>query len=99
MAELSLPRWLMSATGGAALISLMGDGNLAFLGRSLLVLFLVPYLLQGLGVAHAFARHWGAPRLALVAFYVALILLGWPAVLVIVLGLVEDWAQLRRRFT
>lgn len=99
MTELSLPRWLMYATAGAALLSLLGAGTPALLGRSLLLLFLVPYLLQGLAVAHAFARHWGAPRLALVAFYVALILLGWPAILVVALGLLEDWAQLRRRYT
>ena len=99
IAELSLPRWLMYLAGSAALLSLLGGGGLADFGRSLLLVLLVPYLLQGLAVAHAFARRLAAPRLALAALYAALVLLGWPVLLVAVLGLVEDWAQLRRRFT
>jgi hypothetical protein len=101
IARLTLPRWLMFGTAAAALLSLIGGGGggLGFLGGSLLVLFLVPYLFQGLAVAHAFARRWNLPRFALVAFYVMLVLLGWPALLIVILGLVEDWAHLRRRST
>ncbi len=100
IARLALPRWLSFGTVAAAVLSLVGGGGgVGFLGRSLLVLLLVPYLFQGLAVAHAFARRWGLPQLALVAFYVVLVLLGWPALLIVILGLVEDWAQLRRRAT
>lgn len=44
IARLALPRWLSFGTVAAAVLSLVGGGGLGFLGQSLLVLFLVPYL-------------------------------------------------------
>ncbi|MEZ5866842.1 MAG: hypothetical protein R3D25_23225 [Geminicoccaceae bacterium] len=58
----------------------------------------MPFLMQGLAVVHSLAHRLPARGLALAGFYLVLILFSWPlVVVVVVLGLVEDWAHLRRR--
>jgi hypothetical protein len=98
LSELELPGWLWPAIGVAALLALLGAGGLGFLGRSLLLVLAVPYVFLGLAVVHAFARRVSHRRLALTLFYGAIMLLGWPLVAVLLLGLVEDWAHVRQRF-
>lgn len=98
IADLQLPGWLWPLIGLTALLAWIGDGAPGFLGRSALIVLLVPYLILGLAVIHAVARRWARPGLGLTAVYLAVIVLGWPVLVVVALGLVEDWAQLRRRF-
>jgi hypothetical protein len=98
LSELELPGWLWPAIGVAALLALLGDGGLGFLGRALLIVLTVPYVFLGLAVVHAFARRVAHRRLALGLFYGAIMLLGWPILAVLLLGFVEDWAHVRQRF-
>jgi len=95
--SLELPNWLWPALGVAGLIALLGDQGWGFLGRSLLIVFVVPYIFLGLAVIHTLVRRWSHPGWLLAAIYVALVLLGWPLLAVLLLGFVEDWAHLRRR--
>lgn len=98
LAKLELPNWLWPALGAAGLIAVLGDHGWGFLGRSLLVVFVVPYIFLGLAVIHTLVRRWSHPGWLLAAVYGALVLLGWPILAVLLLGFVEDWAHLRRRF-
>lgn len=94
---LELPWWLWPGIGLAVFLSLLGESGLGFLGRSLLMVLVVPYVFLGLAVLHALARKWAYPGLALAAVYGSIVVLGWPILAVLLLGLVEDWAALRRR--
>lgn len=94
---LELPWWLWPIVGVAMFLSLLGESGLGFLGRSLLMVLVVPYIFLGLAVLHALARKWAHPGLALVAVYGSIVVLGWPILAVLLLGLVEDWAGLRQR--
>jgi hypothetical protein len=96
---LELPWWLWPAIGLAVFLSLLGETGFGFLGRSLLMVLVVPYVFLGLAVLHAVARKWTHPGLILAALYGSIVVLGWPLLAVLVLGLVEDWAGLRRRLT
>jgi hypothetical protein len=96
--RLELPTWLWIGVAVTALLSLFG-GTLGMVGGSLLMVLAVPYFFLGLAVAHAVARRWQHRRLTLFAFYASVIVLGWPALLVVLLGLVEDWAGLRKKLT
>ena len=98
LSELELPGWLWPAIGVAAALAVLGDGGLGFLGRSLLIVLVVPYVFLGLAVVHAVARRWSHRRLALTVFYGGTVLLGWPLLAVLLLGFVEDWAHVRQRF-
>jgi hypothetical protein len=97
-AALELPGWLWPAIGVAALLAMLGDDGLGFLGRSLLIVLVVPYIFLGLAVIHAFARRWSHRRLALAVCYGGIMLLGWPLFAILLLGFIEDWAHVRQRF-
>jgi hypothetical protein len=97
LTRLELPSWLWPALGAAGLVALLGEHGWGFLGRSLLIVFVVPYVFLGLAVIHTLVRHWSHPSWLLAAVYAALVLLGWPILAVLLLGFVEDWAHLRRR--
>lgn len=96
-AALELPAWLWPAVAAAVVLALLGEG-LGFLGSSMLIVLTVPYVFLGLAVIHALTRRWARPGLARLAIYGTIALLGWPILGVLLLGLVEDWAHLRRRF-
>jgi hypothetical protein len=95
--RMELPGWLWPGIALAALLVLLG-GVIGDLGWSLLIVLVVPYLFLGLALIHVLVRRWPRPGLVLGAIYGAMILLGWPILLVLLLGFVEDWAHLRRRW-
>ena len=97
LSRLELPGWLWPALGVAALVAVLGEHGWGFSGRSLLIVFVVPYVFLGLAVIHTLVRRWSHPGWLLAAVYAALVLLGWPILAVLLLGFVEDWAHLRRR--
>ncbi len=98
LADLELPSWLWPLIGGALLMSLLGSTGLGLLGRSALIVLIVPFGFLGLAVIHKFANRWSYRQFGLAAVYAGIIVLNWPILAVILLGLVEDWVHLRRRY-
>ncbi len=94
---MALPNWLPLALAGTALVALVGTGDLAFLSFSLMLVLWLPFFFAGLAVVHAACRRIGARTAVLVVFYVFLVLLTWPAVLLAGLGLIDHWLGFRRR--
>jgi len=97
--EIALPRWLAGALAATLALWLVGDGVLAFAGKSMTIIVALAYVLQGLAVVHSLSRGWAGRRLMLIVFYLLLLfLLGWRSVALIAgLGLVEQWVGLRHR--
>jgi hypothetical protein len=58
---------------------------------------LFAYVLQGLGVVHAFSQGMPFRGLMLAAIYIGILLLGWVAVAIAILGLAEPMLRLRDR--
>jgi hypothetical protein len=99
LADIELPQTMTFALGLAGLAALFGPEAVGFIGRNLFLILLVPFFFVGLGVVHALARKFAPQKpLILVAAYAAIIVLGWPVVLVAGLGLFDQWLGLRRRF-
>jgi hypothetical protein len=96
LADLELPSWLWPLIGGALLVSLLGSTGFGLFGRSALIVLIVPFGFLGLAVIHKFANRWSYRQAGLAAVYAGIIVFNWPILAVIVLGLVEDWAHLRR---
>lgn len=97
LALLSLPLWvpaLVPVAGAAAAFA----GITRFLGVNVLIALGVPFCLAGLAVLHALARRLQRPALPLAVFYVLTGLLGWPLLLVAVLGIADSVLGLRRRW-
>jgi hypothetical protein len=97
MVEVELPGWIPIAFAAALAAAVFLPATLGYLGRNALPVLALGFFVAGLAVVHALARRFniGTPLLATV--YV-LILFVWPAaVAVAALGLIEQWAGLRRR--
>ncbi len=97
IADLVLPGWLPLALAGAALVAFFGAGDLGFLSLSLALVLALPFLFAGLAVVHAVCRRAKARVALLAVFYIVLVLFSWPALLVVGLGLIDQWAGFRRR--
>lgn len=96
LAALDLPFWLWPLMGGAVVMALLGSTGLGLFGRSALIVLIVPFGFLGLAVIHKFANRWSYRQLGLAAVYAGIIVFNWPILAVVALGLVEDWAHLRR---
>lgn len=100
IATLTLPTWLAPALGLAVAAALLGSQDLAYIGRNVALVLVLPFFFAGLGTIHALTRGLKGRAAILVTLYIVLIFFSvWPAVLVAGLGLVEPWLGLRRRFT
>ena len=100
VAEVELPNWtpmLLAAAGVLALLG--GEGQLGYLALNAAIVLLVPFFFAGLAVVHAFAGGRQARTLLLMVFYFFLLVSGWPIAMVVGLGVIEQWAGLRRRFS
>ena len=99
VAEVELPHWTPMLLAVAGILVLVGgDGQLSYLALNVAIVLLVPFFFAGLAVVHAFASRRQARTLLLLVFYFFLLVSGWPIALVIGLGVIEQWAGLRRRF-
>ncbi|MFQ5784739.1 MAG: DUF2232 domain-containing protein [Alphaproteobacteria bacterium] len=96
---IEVPRGLAVALALSAALWLVADGTPGYAGRILTLVFAAPYFFQGLGVVHRVARLWPGRLVALVLFYILLLILpgGAGIWLVAGVGLVEHWVGLRRR--
>ena len=97
IADLRLPGWLAPVLAVVLLGAFLLSGDLGFVARNLLPILLLPFFFAGLAVVHAYARRVRSGNFLLALFYVLLVLFTWPAAFVVLLGLFDQWADLRRR--
>ena len=65
------------------------------IGANAAVIAALPFMLVGLAVLHSVSQRWPARGLALGLVYVTTVILGWPAIVVAALGIVDQWLPLR----
>jgi hypothetical protein len=95
---IELPRWLHAAAAICGVGILFGE-NAGFVAINLLLILALAYFIQGMAVIHTIVSSWNQKYLWLTATYIILFVIMWPAaVLVVLVGAIEPWAQLRRRF-
>jgi uncharacterized protein YybS (DUF2232 family) len=100
VSSIELPPWTSLPLAAAGVLALVGgDGQIGYLAVNAAIVLLVPFFFAGLAVVHAFAGRRQARTLLLVVFYFFLLVSGWPIALVVGLGVIEQWAGLRRRFS
>lgn len=96
---LTLPDWMSWPLVSAALVALVSSGDLEYLAHNLVLILAAPYFFLGLAVVHSLARHAPGKGFILTAFYLTLVLfLAFAGIAVIGLGVIEQWAGVRRRF-
>jgi hypothetical protein len=97
LAALALPMWIAALLAVASGATLLG-GTARFIGVNVLIVLAVPFCLAGLAVLHAVARRFPRPAVTLTVFYLLAGILGWPLLLIALLGLLDSPLGLRRRF-
>ena len=97
LAALGLPLWIAVVLAFAAGATLLG-GTARFIGVNVMIVLAVPFCLAGLAVLHTVARRFPRPAVTLATFYLLAGVLGWPLLLIALLGLLNSPLGLRRRF-
>jgi hypothetical protein len=95
--DFALPQWIGFALI-ACLIASLAMGQIGYLGQNGAILVSIPFFFLGLSVIHAVSRGRRGRQFGLLLLYLLMMLLGWPALIVVGLGFVEQWFGLRRRF-
>lgn len=99
LADLTLPHWTSWLVVGAATLALLGQGQMEYMGRNLAMVLAAPFFFQGLSVVHYAARYVTFPGTLLAFSYFVLLVSGWALLLAVGIGMIEQWAGLRIRFT
>ena len=95
--DVKLPTWLGYLLGVSILALLWGNGALSFAGGAAMMILMTPFFFQGVGVVHQWCSRSSSGNLILVVFYLLMLVLQWPILLVIVFGIVDQWFDLRRQ--
>ena len=90
---LEAPKMLLILLGISLLLSLIGMGPLDILGKNTAFVLAFPFFLIGLGLVHVWFHKTSYATLGLTLFYFLLLLLVWPALFVILLGILKPWIE------
>lgn len=93
---IELPNAFFLAFTGSLLASFL-PGLAGLLATGLAGALLFAYVLQGLAVVHSFSQGMAFRGLMLASLYLAILILGWVAIAVAILGLSEPMLHLRAR--
>ncbi len=94
---LRMPPWVALGFGLFLAAALLSQGPAGFLGSNLALVFAIPPFLVGLAVIHAALGPRPGGGMMLLAFYLMLAVLGFPALIALALGLADPWADFRQR--
>jgi len=97
VSDIELPRWALAPVAAALALAVLGGGVASHFGSNLSLVLCLPFFFVGLAVVHAYARGRSLRWVILVGTYVAVMVFGWPAMALVILGFVEQWAGIRRR--
>lgn len=95
--EFSLPEALSWPLVLAALIALIGPGDIGYVSRNLVLILAVPYFFLGLSVVHKMAALTPLPGALLALVYLVVIFSGWFALFIAAVGILEQWVGLSNR--
>lgn len=82
-----IPHWLITLMGICALASLIGGESMSFLGKSSLIILLIPYFFQGMAMLSTSFKGLTNKPFFIFIFYFIIILLFWPAMMIAGIGL------------
>ena len=92
-----LPKWFPPLAAALLIATLILPGALRFFAINAAIIIFFPFLLVGFAVVHVAAKRIAVGPVLLFGFYILMFLFGWPLILVVFLGLIEQIAGLRQR--
>lgn len=97
-AGMELPNWLAIAASACIAAAMLLPDPVSIYATAMAFAVCFAFLLQGLAVVHAFNRKIQGGGILLAVIYLLIFGQGWPAVLIVLLGAVEQFAGFRRRW-
>jgi len=97
IADIELPAWPLAVLAALFATAYLADGQTGYVALNLALASTLAFFFAGLGVVHAMLRGRPSRPLLLIVFYTAMLWQGWLALLVAGLGVIEQWAGIRRR--
>lgn len=91
--DLKTPRSFLFLLFLSLLLSMIGVGSLALLGKNSVLILLFPFFLVGLGMIHAWIHKTSFVTVGLTLFYVFMLLFIWPMFAVILIGILKPWIE------
>ncbi|MSP42394.1 MAG: DUF2232 domain-containing protein, partial [Alphaproteobacteria bacterium] len=92
--NMSLPGFMLWPLA-AGLILAFVPGDIGLSGLVVAVLAAIPYFFLGLATVHVISHRLPGRKFALAGIYILLMALGWPFLLIVGLGIIEQFANLR----
>jgi hypothetical protein len=94
----AVPGWYVGIFWAAAMAAWLMPGDMGFVATNAVAAMSLPLVLQGLAVVHVAVAAFGYGRMALIAFYgVALVAAGAAIALIVMLGVLEHFFQMRAK--
>lgn len=98
LVHMYLPVFMVWPLVAGAVLAFM-PGDVGIFGSVLVTFAAIPYFFLGLATVHVISHRLPGRGFALTGFYVLLVALGWPSLLIVGVGIVEQFANLRRNYT
>lgn len=95
---LHIPAWMIFAMAATGLGAQFAPQPYEYICVNLSIMLGVPFFFVGLAIVHAWAATHKKPQLILIIFYVVASLIIWSTILVVALGVFDQWFNFRRRF-
>lgn len=93
-----VPNWFVYVTAAVTLGIFFLPGQWPYMAVNVAIIFVVPFVLVGLAVVHAWASTRQRKTTLLAMFYVLLSIIPWLGLCVALLGVIDQWANFRDRF-
>lgn len=91
--DLDAPKSFLILLGLSLLLSLVGVGYVELLGKNASFVLIFPFFLIGLGLIHQWFHKSKFSTAGLTIFYFLLFVFLWPAIFVILLGILKPWLE------
>jgi len=91
--NLEVPKSFLILLGLSIFLSWVGVGSLELLGKSATCVLILPFFFVGLGVVHRLIQKTPFATVGLTIFYIVLFVFLWPALFVILLGILKPWIE------
>lgn len=97
MIGFELPWWPWWALAVIGILAFFGSGAVGTVSINMLWALLNAFMLEGLAIIHSYSTKYEQRNLFLWIFYTLMVVFGWLALPVLILGIFEPWLNLKER--
>jgi len=97
MIHFELPWWPWWALAVIGIFAFFGSGQVGTISINMLWALLNAFMLEGLAIIHSYSTKYEQRNLFLWIFYTLMVVFGWLALPVLIVGIFEPWLNLKER--